>query len=359
MLNNNTDVNGNKDAVKFLENCLQTCKDQGMGYAICIMARDPGQYLAGYTGTVELEEKALEGLKELEAKIQGNLDNRTPPKNDKGLDASHVCYNVTKSPLSFDFLTWLVDAEMTRVRKSAPGPLKVGFWFGRDGKSGLTGSDGRSKMLDKVVRPSMDLIGAVEDPMASYGEFKEFFSFRDIVKGSKAGEPVPKYKTDKVLDDVETGNYITITLREAEYWPHRNSRLSEWLRFARYLRSKGETVIFVRDTSKADEPIEDFRIYPEASRDLITRMALYQQAKCNMFVSNGPVTLAYFSDVPWLKFLELDDQGAYNAGKTGYWKEMVGLNPEEQFPWSTDKQRIIWKPDFYTNLVLAWNELGL
>lgn len=357
MLNNNTDVNGNRDAIKFLENCIQVAKDQAMGYAICIMARDPGQYMAGFTGTVELEEKALEGLKELQGKIQLNIDNRTPLVNDKGLDASYVCYNITKSPVSFDFLTWLMDAEQTRIREGAPGPLKVGFWFGRDGKTGMSGSPGRQTMLDKVCRPGMELIGAVEDPIATYGKFKEFFSFKDIVNASKAGEPVPKFHTDREID-IEPG-YITITLREAEYWPHRNSRIHEWTRFANYLKSKGERVIFVRDTSKADESIEGFEIYPEASKDLITRMALYQKAKCNMFVSNGPVTLAYFSDVPFLKFLELDDQGAYNAGKSTYWKECVGLLPEEQFPWCSDKQRIIWKPDMYTNLVLAWNELGL
>ena len=78
-------------------------------------------------------------------------------------------------------------------------------------------------------------------------------------------------------------------------------------------------------------------------------------------MANGPISLAYFGDTPWLKFFEIDDQGAYNAAKSEYWRVCVGLDPErkEQFPWSTDKQRIVWKPDYFTNMVEAWEELNL
>jgi len=53
---------------------------------------------------------------------------------DETLDASHVCYKRRHTgPLGFDFIYWLVDAEMTRVREGAPAPLKVAFWCGQEG----------------------------------------------------------------------------------------------------------------------------------------------------------------------------------------------------------------------------------
>jgi hypothetical protein len=355
-MNNNTDVNGNKDVIGFLQNCLETAKRDGFGYAVVSMAKDPGQYLVGFSGTVELESKALEGIKSIIPKIETNLDNRQEPFGERDVDASHVCYNCTKSPISFDFITWMMDAEMNRIRAGAPGPLKIGFWFGKDGKTGIGGSDSRERFLDNVCRPAMALIGAVEDPKAVYGKFKEFFSFRDITEGSRKGEAVPKFKAPPSLRTFPPG-YVTITLREAEYWPHRNSKIKEWVRFARYLQARGERVIFVRDTAKAKEPFLDFTTCPEASLDLTVRCALYRDAKCNLFVSNGPVVLNYFMDTPFLQFLDVDENGAYNAERPQYWEQCVGIKPGEQIPWFNDKQRIVWKPDYFTNLVLAWDDL--
>ncbi len=239
-----------------------------------------------------------------------------------------------------------------------PAPLKVAFWLGRDGKTGLTGMPDREQMLNNVCRPAMKLIGAVEDPTAIDGFQSSFFSYKYLVDGYLDGTPVPKFATD-APSPIEEPGYVTITLRETTYWPHRNSRLQEWIRFAEWLKTKGERVVFVRDTRLAEEPVDGFEICPEASRDLIKRCALYRDAKCNLFVANGPISLAYFGEAPWLKFFEIDDQGAYNAAKSEYWRVCVGLDPDkqEQFPWATDKQRIVWKPDYFTNMVRAWEDL--
>jgi hypothetical protein len=357
-LRNNTDVNGNKDAKALLQQFLDLSQTEPIGYVAVVAAKEPNTFMMGFSGTVELERIGLNGLEKAKEIITANLDNRTMPDRDPSLDESYVCYNVTTSPLSYDFCTWLIDQEQRRVNANAPGPLKVAFWYGRDGKTGISGMPDREQMLNKVCRPAMELIGAVEDPKAILGHTSEFFSYKRIVDAYKAGATVPKFKTD-VLSPIEEPGYVTITLRETTYWPHRNSRIPEWIQFAKYLKSKGERVVFVRDTRLAEEPVDGFETCPIASRDLIKRTALYRDAKCNLFVANGPISLAYFGDTPWLKFFEIDDQGAYNAAKSEYWRVCVGLDPDkqEQFPWSTDKQRIVWKPDYFTNMVLAWEDL--
>ena len=359
-LRNNTDVNGNKDAKALLKQFLDMSEVEPIGYVSVVAAKEPNTFMIGFSGTVELEKVGLEGIKKSEEIIQANLDNRTMPPRDPNLDESYVCYNVTNSPLSYDFLTWVIDMEQRRINAKAPAPLKVAFWYGNDGKTGISGMPDREGMLNNVCRPALDLIGAVEDPKALLGHTSEFFSYKRTLDLFKTTGILPKFKTD-AKSPIRKPGYVTITLRETTYWPHRNSRIPEWIQFAKWLKSKGERVIFVRDTRLAEEPIDGFEICPEASRNLTKRCALYRDAKCNLFVANGPISLAYFGDTPWLKFFEIDDQGAYNAAKSEYWRVCVGLDPDkkEQFPWSTDKQRIVWKPDYFTNMVEAWEALDL
>lgn len=134
--------------------------------------------------------------------------------------------------------------------------------------------------------------------------------------------------------------------------------MAEWLRFAKYLKDKGYRVVFVRDTAKADEPVEGYDTYPKASRDLDIRCALYQQAVANLFVTNGPASLAIFGDKPFLLFMEIDDNSAYNASRAEYYRTCVGIDPDrdDQFPWSASNQRIIFKPDYYTHMVSNWEK---
>ena len=69
---------------------------------------------------------------------------------------------------------------MIMRREGAPGPLKVGFWLGRDGKTGV-GTPARRRAFDNVVRSALPLIGAVEDNRAILGRAKHYYASRDIV----------------------------------------------------------------------------------------------------------------------------------------------------------------------------------
>jgi ADP-heptose:LPS heptosyltransferase len=149
---------------------------------------------------------------------------------------------------------------------------------------------------------------------------------------------------------------ITITLRESLHWPHRNSNLPEWLKFADYLQKQGEQVLFVRDTWKAREPLERFATCPAASRDLEIRLALYKQAKCNFFIDNGPWHLALVSPAPWVAFINVDPMSGYIPCTPQWWKRNHGVAPGQQFPWSNATQRIVWAPDTFDEMCKAWED---
>ena len=342
------------DVIELLETYLETARTSDWQHIAIAMVGHPNRAAVDFGGEIALEISTKEALAKLSDKLDASIANWSLPSQDESLDASYVVYNMASWPLGFDFLMWLVTAEMTRRRKGAPGPLKVAFWIGADATEQTV--TGRRRMwLDKVFRPSLRLIGAVEDAKAMRGWRSEVFTSREIVAAAKRGEQVPTFSADWPC---RIAPAITITLREVDYWSHRNSNLGAWYKFACLLRKEGKRVVFVRDTKRAHEPFEDFVTSPMASIDLEARMALYQDAECNFFVSNGPGILALFSKRPWIQFVPIEDEDnpAYAANTRWFWTKNMGIVPGEQHPWSAPDQRIVWDTDSYENIVAAWEQ---
>lgn len=103
--------------------------------------------------------------------------------------------------------------------------------------------------------------------------------------------------------------YATITLRDAEYWPARNSDLAAWSGAAVALRERGLEVIVVPDTHGRAR-LHGFEEFAPASWDVDLRLALYQGAKLNLGVMNGPMVLCMFAieECPYLIFQKPDEQ---------------------------------------------------
>lgn len=282
---------------------------------------------------------------------------RYSPPSDPNLGADFVCYNVSLQPNCYDFTSWLIDAEMTRVREGAPAPLKVWFVSGSHGRLEFW-SDYQKMMIQNVMRPMVRLIGGIEDQRAAHGRGKSSsIVYLPVVQAAKRGEPTPVFRSP-LRDDLGLGDYVTITLREfADDDVERNSHLAHWLRFADYLRSVGQQAIFVRDSRCADEPLPGYATHSEAAKDLHVRMAFYEQARCNFFVSNGPWNLALFSQRPWFMFVDTENPLDFCNNADG-WRDFHGVAIGEQFPWSAPNQRIIWKKDDFSNLCEAWESLN-
>jgi hypothetical protein len=252
---------------------------------------------------------------------------------------------------SFEFLIWLAEAEMTRVRMGAPAPLRVSF---ADTTPVPSAASSRSRAaadwLDRVWRPLLPMLGAVEDPAITADDTTPFLSFdhmfNAMVGAAERGEPVPRLQAPEaarqtvrsMIDKCVGSAPVVITLREAAYDTHRNSNLREWLRFAAGLDAG---VIFVRDTAKAHEPLDGFPTYPHASTDVQVRMALYEQARMNFFVSNGPWMMAGLSHAPYRYFM------------TQY-ANSHGHGP--QYPWAGPDQRIVYALDRFENLTAVWRQ---
>lgn len=356
---NKTRAFGNAEIVAMLERWLVRAKEGRLNYMALVAIEMGKTAYMDYMGSVDVEEQVPWAVDQLKQLIENIIKARMPPPQNYDLDASYVCYNCCKQALAFDFLVWLPGAEMERRREGAPGPLKVGFWAGVSGTQGLY-VNYRVKMFDGVVKPAVPLIGAVEDPMACYGRTRGY-RLREIVEGFGKGEEIPKYKPSNrarsLIDSWFTHDErpITITLREQDvYWEHRNSNLEAWLRFGKYLEDRGEMVIFVRDNAKADERLPDASTCPDASKFLDVRCALYERAKCNLLVSNGPASLLLFMDAPWLMLSQHNPNSEYMP-ETPEWWARNGMEPG-QYPWLKPHQREVFSMDDFDSIMSAWKE---
>jgi len=142
---------------------------------------------------------------------------------------------------------------------------------------------------------------------------------------------------------------ITITLREAEHWPIRNSNVAEWRKAAINLSLMGFDVVVVRDTLKAAEPLGGVITSHHAALDLEARAQLYRSAACNMFVSNGPAWFALALDAPVLMFRPATDGAGRLASHAGM--AAAGLQKGAQLPNAPAHHRLIWDDEKSNRIV--------
>lgn len=136
---------------------------------------------------------------------------------------------------------------------------------------------------------------------------------------------------------------ITLTLREAAYTPKRNSDFKVWIGIAQRLKEKGFCPIIVRDTDKAldaePEELDGIKTFAVAAFNLEMRMALYEESHICAFVSNGPSTPCYYSrNVNYVYFA------------TGEWLDKnnttfnrIGIEWGSTPPFANEFQRWVWK----------------
>ena len=274
-----------------------------------------------------------------------------------------ACYDLAWSPPTYDAVAFILHAEAVRVKLNEahlkiiilPGP-NGGF---RQDSLWPRSIDVRAAMLRDVVIPMCELLpscvsveqfarnnrGVTSKPVIGVGQSLYGLS-RMVTAIAAIGRPLrAKLKP-------RNSKLVTITLRECEHWPARNSNVKEWLAAASTIQNLGFHVTFVRDSYQAGSRFNLFPIHATASSDLHARASLYSSAFCNLFVSNGPAWLAIALDAPVLMLKPTTESlgGCYGGG----YLASCGLSPNTQLPNSPIYQRIVWQDDNAANIVVAF-----
>jgi len=143
--------------------------------------------------------------------------------------------------------------------------------------------------------------------------------------------------------------YATITLREAEYWPARNSNKLAAYDAALWLRCRHIEPIIVPDTH--GKPLLGIHAFAQAAWDIDLRLALYEGALMNIGTVNGPTTgLWTLSDVPYIAFKPIAD------GSNASSKEWFENHDAYLKDWSPNGH-IVWADDTPENVIQALNEI--
>lgn len=213
-------------------------------------------------------------------------------------------YDLRRKIAGFDFFPWLVmqrsfGAKEVVFDKSNPATHKWPIEM-------------INRRFESILWPGPALLGmkaSIGNRGAQLGPYHQ----RDLVRLTREGRIMPKLKTVLKPRDVE----YTITLRNTQRAPGRNSREADWRKFADEI---GALVIPDYD----DKPIH-----------LHERMALYAGAKMNFFTTNGPVMLCFLSEYPAMSF-DVQNSPPIKA-HVPYGEQYPFLMP--------DRHRQIYEPD--------------
>lgn len=259
-------------------------------------------------------------------------------------------YDLAVGPVSYDFATWLIAAEMARRASGADllhvviqaKPDGIDGWF-RD-KTALYPSAEMHWRLWHLVMPLCRLVNASVELVPDGQKLaRQTLSHHagPIIAAARAGAEVPRFSAgEHALDAVrrvtEGGRaVVTMTLRDT-YEPGRNADARAWYGAAKDIEARGYTVVMVHDTSRALAMTEGFF---ELNVEL--RMALYQSAALNLHSHGGPATLSWFSDAPWIMFCAAMPEQHWRT----HWAKHLGLQWGDQFPWSRPDQRLVYETD--------------
>lgn len=134
---------------------------------------------------------------------------------------------------------------------------------------------------------------------------------------------------------------VTLTTRNQSTHSDRNSNSDAWADVDAWLTENFDNyyVVFLKDTHVA--LASENGNWSELDPDL--RLALYERAAMNLIGNNGPATLLWFSDAPFIQF----GFGLPAEKWTKHMAEHLHLKPGDQLPWARSDQRLVWRPDSF------------
>lgn len=274
-------------------------------------------------------------------------------QNDAEKKVMTAVYDLAVSPPTYEFVTFLAAAEDFRKQRGfdeidvvfQPGPID-GF---RDDNLPPSVEE-RKAMLWRVCVQATRLLKTVRN-VEVLRERREVEA--DFPLGYTVEAPIPCYGAmffngaDPVLTATDSAKelarkitgkspYILIPVRQAEYWPHRNTNIDAWKYAVRPFEAIGWNVFWIPDTNGPDVP--NAKNVRAAALDIDLRLALYEGAQVVAGLSGGAACLAIFSSAKYLLFQMVDNGPTTDRA----FLERVGMEMDK--PW-TNRGTVVFGDD--------------
>jgi hypothetical protein len=272
-----------------------------------------------------------------------------------------VYYDLGTSPPTFDIVAALCHVEQLR-READEQQIEFTFLPGPD--NGFRRDrlwppqHERNKLLWNVavplcwLLPSVSMVSvATTRPSSGIGVNRKLYGLDRQVEACRKG--IRPLRSRHPVQ--RRHGLITMTLREAEHWPERNSNVGEWIKAAQELQRSGHRIMMVRDERNACSPLGTLPIDTEAARDIYARAELYASASLNLFMASGPAMMALAMDAPAVVFKRPSDAKLGLAFGQEHFAR-CGLPWLGQMPGAPAYQQLVWADDAAETIVAAVHE---
>jgi len=304
-------------------------------------------------------------------------------------DVLYAFYDLGVAPITFDFLWFLVGAELERQRSGytsihavvVPGP-RAGLRKEAPELEDRLDPAARGARVNAILTPACALLpslsgvtvassrvqadqlttlaGAAVFPARYEPSFPSYPGPQEPLRAAREeGAQIAALRAtatdlravDQWLAAHRIGRrLVTITLRSYDYAPARNSNIAAWAGFAGSLDPARFSVVFVPDTAQCigglPAELRDFAIFAEAAMVVGLRMALYQRAYLNLGVNTGPMGLCWLNDrTRYITFKILT--GAV-TNTTPEYMEFLGFETGKSLPCAAPWQKWVWENDDLT-----------
>jgi hypothetical protein len=292
-------------------------------------------------------------------------------------------YDLDVNPLTFDFVYFLVAAELFSKRKKKSSfvvvfvpaserrevnekynliideknsqwrfeniiiPL-IGLYPACVGYSVLPDRDDLSETINgKLLYPEF-----YDKNLIGNDYYREVFLSKEKFVGFSASPQGKRYVESWRESNKITEKIVSITLRQYGYDPTRNSNVGEWIKIARLIKEEGFTPVFIPDTDKCFElgpKLEDFIVFRDPCWNIGLRAAFYEDAYLNFFMPNGPGSYANLSkniESVTMKYATQDSETNNNEVH-----KARGLSVgQRKFDFVENYQILSWEPDTFENI---------
>jgi|TARA_B110000967_G_scaffold190223_1_gene214719 hypothetical protein len=178
---------------------------------------------------------------------------------------------------------------------------------------------------------------------------RHFYDSKHInLRPFRASEQAKNYINNLFRDDV-----ITITLRNSEYQPKRNSNLEEWYKVYQAIKKTRFRPIVIpcfEDCMKNKSYAKyDWEVWEPGCTEIDLRLALYEKSHDNLCINNGTSTVLIYSNCKYHMFKLLTD--GYPTTKPEFLMQEYTFEMGESPIFSSINQHFIWEDDTAINIL--------
>ena len=299
----------------------------------------------------------------------------------------YLFYDLSCSPLTYDFFWALAEAESRRIRMKLK-KIEVIIVPGRD--QGLrreipaydfaVNREKRCKRIFDILLPAVKLFPNCKGVSICQNRLEGFINYLffswNIAPGNynpifpiphqtfqavnslrhinglpiKVSEDMLSYVKNLLPAQSKGKKLIVITLREYSYLRKRNSNTYAWIKFAKNLDKKKYFPIFIRDIDRRENRGTAFPkslfTFDLASTKTLARAALYQLGYLNLGVSSGPFILCWLNSKAKYLMFNLSKDMKRLQSQTPFFRvggSLAFAQNYQNWVWEEDKFEIINK----------------